>query len=191
MTPGSVQSPTFDLQPSLVGEFLELRPLKPDDFESLYSAASDPLIWEQHPESDRHTPGVFRQYFDGALESKGALAIIDRASGRMIGSSRYWNYDPEKGEVEIGWTFLERAYWGGKYNRELKRLMLDHAFQYVERVLFIVGSNNLRSRKAVEKIGAKFLREFERPNRHGVMEKNVVYALDQAAWFGGRVVGAT
>ena len=173
---------TFDLQPILVGELLELRPLQSDDFDQLYAAASDPLIWEQHPESDRYTPTVFRQYFDGALKSKGALAILDRSSGRMIGSSRYWNYDPDAREVEIGWTFLERAYWGGKFNRELKRLMFDHAFKYIERVLFIVGSNNLRSRKAVEKIGGKLVREFERPNRHGAMEKNVVFALDRAAW---------
>ena len=172
----------FDLQPTLVGELLELRPLKPEDFEQLFAAARDPLIWEQHPESDRHTLTVFRQYFDGALESKGALVIIDRASGRMIGSSRYWNYEAGSSEVEIGWTFLERAYWGGMYNRELKRLMLDHAFKYVERVLFIVGSNNLRSRKAVEKIGGKLVREFERPNRHGDMEKNVVFALDRSTW---------
>jgi len=172
----------FELQPTLVGELLELRPLKPEDFEQLFAAASDPLIWEQHPESDRYTPAVFRRYFDGALESKGALAIIERASGQMIGSSRYWNYDSDKNEVEIGWTFLERAYWGGKYNRELKQLMLDHAFQFVDRILFIVGSNNLRSRKAVEKIGGELVSEFERPNRHGNMEKNVVFALDRSSW---------
>jgi RimJ/RimL family protein N-acetyltransferase len=102
---------------------------------------------------------VFQKYFDGAIESKGAFAIIDRKSGRIIGSSRYWNLDFAHSEVEIGWTFLERKFWGGEYNGELKSLMLAHAFRFVDRVVFVVGENNLRSQKALEKIGAKFLRK--------------------------------
>src|SRR5947209_5289812 len=103
----------IDLQPTLTGQLLELRPLTPADFDDLFAAASDPLIWEQHPESDRYTREVFHQYFKGAIESKGALAIIERKSGRIIGSSRYWNFDPVAREVEIGWTFMERRFWGG------------------------------------------------------------------------------
>ena len=125
----------FDLQPSLKGDLIELRPLRPDEFDALFSAAKDPLIWEQHPESDRYQRDVFQKYFDGALESKGAFAIIDRKSGRIIGSSRYCNLDSKNSEVEVGWTFLERQFWGGIYNRELKKLMLDHAFQFVDRIL--------------------------------------------------------
>lgn len=132
-----------------------LRPLVPEDWDALYAAASDPLIWAQHPEPDRHERAVFRRYFDGALASGGAFAIVDRATGRVIGSSRYCSLDPGGREVEIGWTFLERAYWGGATNAELKRLMLDHAFQFVERVVFVVGERNMRSRKALEKIGAR------------------------------------
>ena len=125
----------FELQPTLIGTLLELRPLRPDDFEALYRAASDPLIWEQHPEPTRHQRDVFQRYFDSAIESGGALVVIDRKSGAIIGSSRYWNLDPAQSEVEIGWTFLQRAYWGGEYNGELKRLMIEHAFRFVERVL--------------------------------------------------------
>src|SRR5438477_2712713 len=147
----------FDLQPTLKGDLIELRPLRPGDFEDLFSAASDPLIWEQHPESDRYKREVFQRYFDSALESKGAFAIIERATGRIIGSSRYCNLNPER-KVEIGWTFLERAFWGGACNRELKSLMLAHAFRFVDRVLFVVGEHNIRSQKALEKIGARFLR---------------------------------
>jgi RimJ/RimL family protein N-acetyltransferase len=109
----------FDLQPTLIGKFLELRPLRLDDFDALFAAASDPLIWEQHPESDRYKPEVFQKYFDGAIESKGAFAIIERKSGRIIGSSRYCHLNPAEREVEIGWTFLERSFWGGRYNLEL------------------------------------------------------------------------
>src|SRR5437868_8947710 len=122
---------TFELQPRLIGELLELRPLDRNDFDALFEAANDPLIWEQHPESDRYTREVFVRYFDGAIESRGAFAIIERKSGRIIGSTRYYNMDVAAREVEIGWTFLERAYWGGVYNRELKTLMLDHAFKFV------------------------------------------------------------
>lgn len=143
----------FELQPILKGEILELRPLRADDFEELYAVASDPLIWEQHPNSDRHRHDVFRKFFDEALESGGALITIDRKDDRVIGSSRFHCYDLERSEIEIGWTFLARSHWGGVYNGEMKRLMLSHAFKFVDNVIFFVGSNNLRSQRAVEKIG--------------------------------------
>ena len=73
---------------------------------------------------------------------------------QIIGSTRFYGYDPEKTEIEIGWTFLARKYWGGRYNREMKELLLDHAFKFVENVVFLVGEHNIRSQKAMEKIGA-------------------------------------
>lgn len=144
----------FDLRPVLRGDLLELRPLWEDDFADLFAAASDPLIWEQHPESDRHTAEKFRRYFDGAIQSGGAFAVIDAVSGAMIGSTRYHGYDPAASEVEIGWTFLARSHWGGRYNGEMKRLLLEHAFKFVDRVVFLIGPNNIRSQRAIEKIGA-------------------------------------
>jgi N-acetyltransferase len=146
----------FDRQPFLSGELLELRPLRAGDFDALFQVAADPLIWEQHPESDRYQEVTFRKFFAEALESGGALVALDRATGHIIGSSRYHGYDAERSVVEIGWTFLARAYWGGRYNGEMKRLMLEHAFKSVQRVIFIIGPDNRRSRRAVEKIGAAF-----------------------------------
>jgi|ERR1044072_35840 RimJ/RimL family protein N-acetyltransferase len=143
----------FDLQPTLKSEMLELRPLLPDDFEALYAVASDPLIWEQHPNSDRYKPDVFRKFFDEALQSGGALIAVDRKLDRVIGSSRFHGYDLDRSQIEIGWTFLARSHWGGAYNGEMKRLMLSHAFKFVDNVIFIIGANNLRSQRAVEKIG--------------------------------------
>ena len=143
----------FQLQPTLRSEFVELRPLRPDDFEELYAVASDPLIWQQHPNSDRYQLDVFRKFFDEAIESGGALIALDRKTGQAIGSSRFHCYDPERSEIEIGWTFLARSHWGGVYNGEMKRLMLSHAFKFVDNVIFVVGSTNLRSQRAVEKIG--------------------------------------
>src|SRR5262249_13354811 len=144
----------FELQPHLAGDLLEARPLRLEDWEGLFAVASDPLIWEQHPVRDRYKEDVFREFFRQALESGGAFAVIDRKTQKIIGSSRYFGFDANKREIEIGWTFLARSHWGGKYNGELKRLMLDHAFKFVDKVIFMIGSTNVRSRQAIEKIGA-------------------------------------
>jgi RimJ/RimL family protein N-acetyltransferase len=144
----------FELQPTLTGALLELRPLRPEDFHDLYAVASDPAIWEQHPARDRYKEDVFEGFFREALETGGAFVVIDRRTSRVIGSSRYFGYSEERNEIEIGWTFLAKSYWGGLYNREMKRLMLRHAFRFVETVVFLVGPQNMRSQRAMEKIGA-------------------------------------
>ena len=144
----------FDLQPHLKGELIEVRPLARDDWGELFAVASDSLIWGQHPERDRYKEGVFRVFFKEALESGGAFVIIDRKTQQIIGSTRFYGFDPEKSEIEIGWTFLARKYWGGRYNREMKELLLAYAFKFVENVVFYVGETNIRSQKAMEKIGA-------------------------------------
>ncbi len=168
----------FELQPVLKGDLLELRPVQSQDFEELYAVASDLLIWEQHPNFDRYQKEVFKIFFQGAIDSKGALVAKDKVTGKIIGSSRYHGFDPLKKEVEIGWTFLGRQFWGGKYNREMKRLMLNHAFQFVESVVFIIGERNFRSQKAVQKIGAVFIGprlDEERINR-------VAFQITLARW---------
>jgi RimJ/RimL family protein N-acetyltransferase len=144
----------FDAQPVLRGERLDVRPLRPEDWDALYAVASDSLIWEQHPARNRHELDVFRRFFDEALASGGALVVVDRANGLVIGSSRFHGYDQATSQVEIGWTFLARLYWGGVYNGELKRLMLAHAFRFVDTVIFVVGPGNLRSQRALARIGA-------------------------------------
>ena len=152
---GRAVSEDFDRQPTLRGELVELRPLRAEDFDGLYAVASDPLVWEQHPDKSRHEEEVFRKLFGEAIESGGALVVVDREDGRIIGSSRYLGYDPGRSEVEIGWTFLARSHWGGAYNGEMKRLMLEHAFRFVDQVVFVVGPENVRSQRALEKIGAE------------------------------------
>lgn len=144
---------SFDLQPVLEGELLVLRPLRAEDFQDLFAVAADPLIWEQHPVKDRYQEKVFREFFHEALESGGALLAIDSKNGQVIGSSRFHGYNKEGSEIEIGWTFLARSHWGGIYNGELKQLMLRHAFQFVNSVIFLIGPQNFRSQKAIEKIG--------------------------------------
>jgi RimJ/RimL family protein N-acetyltransferase len=167
----------FDMQPHLIGEMIEVRPLKPEDWDGLYAVASDPLIWEQHPANDRYREEVFREFFREALESGGALVVIDRTSQKVIGSSRYFGFDPVRSEIEIGWTFLARAYWGGRYNGELKRLMLDHAFTFVESVVFMIGPTNTRSRNAVERIGGVLTERKQSANLNGRTVEHVVYEI--------------
>jgi RimJ/RimL family protein N-acetyltransferase len=142
-----------DLQPTLVGENVLIRPLQPEDWPEMFAAASDPLIWELHPARDRYKEPVFREYFDSAINSKSAFAFIERGTGLIIGSSRYHGYDSKRSEIEIGWTFLTRKHWGGDTNREIKRLMINHAFSFADIVVFWVGETNWRSRRAMEKIG--------------------------------------
>ncbi len=143
----------FDPQPTLIGSLVEARPLRASDCDALFAVASDPLIWEQHPEPDRHEPAVFQRFFRESLRSGGALLVHDARSRQVIGSSRFHGYDEERSEVEIGWTFLARSHWGGRYNGELKRLMLDHAFRFVRTVILYVSPSNIRSQRAVHGIG--------------------------------------
>ncbi|MFN2624001.1 MAG: GNAT family N-acetyltransferase [Chthoniobacterales bacterium] len=163
----------FELQPTLKGESLLIRPLREDDWEALFAVAADPLIWEQHPVPDRYKEDVFRGFFREAMECGGAFVVIDKQTERIIGSSRFIDYDNERSEIEIGYTFLARSYWGGTYNREMKDLMLRHAFRFVRHVVFLVGPQNLRSRKAMEKIGGV---QMEPRIKAGKL--NVVYQID-------------
>ncbi len=155
----------FEYQPVLNGKLVDLRPLRAEDYSDLYAVAQDPLIWEQHPVKTRSDKQGFRNFFDESLKSGGALLILDATTQRPIGSSRFHGYHQERSEVEIGWTFLARSYWGGTYNQEIKQLMLNHAFGYVDRVIFLIAPDNLRSQKATEKIGA--VRVGQRPDANG------------------------
>ena len=168
----------LDLQPTLIGEHLILRPLAAGDFNGLFAAASDPLIWAQHPDPGRGTRGGFPPFFEGALHSKSCLVAIDAARQSIIGWSRYSDYVPRE-RITIGYTFLARSHWGGTTNAEMKRLMLNHAFAEVEEVRFMVAERNLRSRRAVEKLGAELAGAEDTP-RWGQI--HVMYRLTPGLW---------
>ena len=167
------------LQPTLVGERVIVRPVVPSDWGGMFTAAADPKIWEVHPDSDRYQEAVFRKYFDGALSSGSAFTFVDKESGDIIGSSRFYGYDSEASEIEIGWTFLARAYWGGSYNAEIKCLMLEHAHTFVDTVVFWVGETNSRSRRAMEKTGG-VLRDGVRYREVAGDDPYVIYEIRSA-----------
>ena len=165
------------LQPALENDKVKLRPLKESDFELLYAVAEDPLIWEQHQNKDRHTRENFTKFFNEAITSKGALVILDSKTDKIIGSSRFKIVEESDGVVEIGWSFLGKEYWGGKYNREFKKLMVNYALQNYKYVVFYVNSLNYRSQKAMEKLGSKRTHDISKP---WVLpkEKGVTYVID-------------
>ena len=172
----------MNLQPVLENEIVKLVPLKESDFEALYQVASDPLIWEQHPNKNRYQREVFQNFFDGAMESQGAFIIIDKKSNQVIGSTRFYDLNASEKSVLIGYTFYGRDFWGSTYNPSVKKLMLDYAFEFVDDVYFHIGAGNIRSQKAIERLGAKKVREME-VAYHGEPEKlNFEYAIKKKDW---------
>jgi RimJ/RimL family protein N-acetyltransferase len=144
----------MNLQPTLSNKLITLKPLQEDDFNALFEVASDKLLWEQHPNNNRYKKEVFKDFFDIAIQSKSAFVVIDNKTNKIIGSSRYYEFNKEDSSIIIGYTFISREYWGTVYNRNLKDLMTNYAFQFVNIIHFHVGETNYRSQKAVEKLGA-------------------------------------
>lgn len=167
----------FISQPKLQNEIVKLIPLKENDFELLYNVAKDPLIWEQHPNKDRWKREVFQNFFEGALQSKGAFLIYDVQTNQLIGSTRFYDYDSIESAVSIGYTFYARSHWGGKFNPAAKRLMIDYAFQFVDKVIFHIGAQNIRSQKSIEKLGAVKIKEEEIAYYGEVPKLNFIYEI--------------
>lgn len=173
-----------DLQVVLENELVKLVPLQESDFDRLYAVASDPLIWEQHPNKDRYKREVFESFFQGAMESSGAYLILNKDSGEVVGSSRYYDFDQEKKQVFIGYTFVGRKFWGQGYNPSFKQLMIDYAFQFVDQVMFHIGAENVRSQMAIGRLNALKVGEEEVAYYGETPKKNFVYQISKANWSG-------
>jgi RimJ/RimL family protein N-acetyltransferase len=169
-------------QPTLQNNLIILQPLQPHDFEPLYAVAADPLVWEQHPNKNRYQREVFQNFFDGAMQSKGALLMLDKATGEVAGCSRFYDYDETASSVFIGYTFFGRRFWGKGYNPAAKQLMINYAFQLVDTIKFHIGAQNIRSQIAIERIGAVKIKEIE-VAYHGEPERlNFEYELKKEDW---------
>ncbi len=172
----------INFQPFLQNSLVIAQPLKESDFEGLYTAASDSLIWEQHPNKNRYQKDAFANYFKGAMESGGAFLVKDAVTSEIIGSSRYSDYNAEKGTIAIGYTFFVRSHWGKGHNYALKKLMLDHAFQHVSNVIFYIGAVNKRSQVSIEKLGAIKIGEKEMAYYGEAAKLDYVYAITKEQW---------
>ncbi len=172
----------MDLQPVLEDDLLILKPLVEDDFESLYEVAKDPLIWEQHPCSDRYKKGPYSAFFLDSIKSKAAFLVIDKASEKVIGSTRFKKIKGSKNAIEIGWSFLSRDKWGGTYNRRMKKLMIEYALQHVEHIIFYIDKDNIRSQKAVGKLGGKVIDNPIFKNLIKENETNLTFRIGKENW---------
>ncbi len=174
--------PQFNLQCTLENDLIAIRPIDSNDFEDLYTIASDPLLWEQHPSKTRYQKEVFENFLKGALESESAFLVYDKVNAVVIGTSRYYDYDAEKKNVVIGYTFIARSYWGKAYNMALKKIMLDYAFQFLDAVHFHIGANNIRSQTAIGRLGAKKIGE-EQIAYYGEQHNlNFIYEIRKEDW---------
>jgi RimJ/RimL family protein N-acetyltransferase len=173
----------FDLQPiTLHDDLIKLVPLKESDFDRLFEVASNPLVWEQHPNPNRYKFEDFTTYFKGAIESKGAFVILDSNTNETVGCSRYYDFNEVDSSVLIGYTFIGTKFWGNGYNKSIKKLMLDYAFHFVDKVYFHIGALNIRSQKAIEKIGAIKVDEFEVEYYGETSKLNFVYVIQKSQW---------
>jgi RimJ/RimL family protein N-acetyltransferase len=173
---------TFNIQPVLENEKVILYPLKEEDFEDVFQAASDPKIWEQHPNKDRWKREVFRVFFDGALQSKGAFKIADKATGQIIGSTRFYDFSEDDDSILIGYTFYARPYWGKGFNHSVKNMMLNYIFQSVSKVYFHIGAENIRSQIAISRLGAIKISEEEITYFGEAPKLNFVYEINKETW---------
>ena len=172
----------LNLQPTLSNEWVRLRPLKPEDFDALYAIASDPLVWEQHPNKNRYERAVFETVFEGAITSKGALLVSDAKTGIAIGTSRFYDVNIDDKSIAIGYTFYARSCWGKPYNRAGKSLMLDHAFTEFDRVIFHIGAHNTRSQMAIGKMGAVKFAEMDMAYYGEPSRPNFLYEIRKEDW---------
>lgn len=172
----------FSVQPVLENEEFQLIPLQQGDFESLYELASDPKVWEQHPNKDRYKREVFENFFTGAMESKGAFKIMEKATGDVLGSSRYYDFDEKDKHIFIGYTFYGTKSWGKGINPQVKKLMLDYIFQFVDKVHFHIGKENFRSQTALERLGGQKIAEEEVAYFAEPTRTNFVYEIKKEDW---------
>ena len=170
------------LQPTLENEFVKIQPLKEEDLETLYCIACEPLIWAQHPNPDRYKKEVFETFFKDAMKSGGAFLVFDKQSNKVIGSSWYYELDKDKSTIAIGYTFLAKDHWGSVYNPALKKLMIDHAFQFVNSVKFHIGAFNIRSQKAIERLGARKMSEMEMEYYGEASKLKFLYEIKKEDW---------
>lgn len=176
----------FSIQPVLENDQVILSPLAEADLEPLYAVASDPKIWEQHPTKDRWQRPVYETFFEGALQSKGAFKIIDKQTGAIAGSTRFYDYNEEERSIMIGYTFYATRYWGKGINPGIKAMMLDYVFQYVDQVYFQIGAYNTRSQIAIGRIGAVKTGEQELSYHGEPSRLNFMYGISKQDWMARR-----
>ena len=173
----------FSIQPVLENEEYQLIPLRQGDFDLLYKVASDPKVWEQHPNKDRYKREVFENFFKGAMKSQGAFKIVEKSTGDILGSTRFYDFDESKNSIFIGYTFYGTNSWGKGINPQIKKVMLDYVFQFVDKVHFHIGKENFRSQIALGRLGGQKIAEEEVAYFGEPTRTNFVYEITRENHF--------
>jgi RimJ/RimL family protein N-acetyltransferase len=173
---------SFDLQPTLETEEYIILPVSLHDFEQLYEVASDPEIWEQHPNKDRWKRDVFKVFFEGAIQSRGAFKIVDKVSQKIIGSTRIYDYNSNDCSILMGYTFYAKRYWGTGVNHKVKSFFFDYLFQYVNTVILHIGASNIRSQISIQRLSAEKIGEIEVAYYGEGIKQNFIYQIDKKNW---------
>ena len=175
---------------TLDGRLVRLEPLSRDHLDGLAEVAFDPALWRWTPAGAVDRPRL-EAWLDAAIANREAgselpFATIDLASGRPIGSSRYLSIVPEHRRLEIGWTWVARAFQRSGVNREAKLLMLEHAFERIgcQRVEFKTNALNEQSRAALLGIGATFEGIFRKHmlGGDGEVRDSAYYSVTDDEW---------
>ena len=177
----------FTIQPVLENETVILYPLNNDDFEALHLSASNPEIWEQHPNKNRWQKQIFKNFFEGAILSNGAFKVVDKINNKVIGSTRFYDYDENEHSILIGYTFYDKAYWGKGINHAVKSMMLDYIFQFVCIVDFHIGAENIRSQVSINRLGVTKIGELEVTYFGEEPKLNFIYRLTKEDWLAFQV----
>ncbi|MCZ2298052.1 MAG: GNAT family N-acetyltransferase [Chitinophagales bacterium] len=172
----------INLQSTLTHKNIQLIPLVKEDFEALYKTASDPKIWEQHPNKNRWQKDAFTNYFEGAIQSKGAFKILDTTDNSIMGSTRFYDYNETEKSVLIGYTFYATKYWGKGINHAVKTMMLNYIFDVVSTVYFHVGAENIRSQISITRLGAEKVKEIEVAYFGEPTKLNFEYKIEKEKW---------
>ena len=187
---------SFDFAKNLVLENsrVRLRPLETTDFEPLKAVAFDPTIW-RFTVTRADDAVSLAAYLAAAVHDRQAgrrypFAIIDRATGQIVGSTSYYNFSPEDQRLSIGYSWLGTDFQRSGLNRAAKHLLLCHAFETLdcERVELETDSRNLQSQQAMRRMGAT---EEGTLRRHRVLQDGyrrdtVIFSIIRPEWEGLR-----
>lgn len=175
---------------TLTGQIVDLVSMDKVHFQELETLAKDKRIWE-HYIYDGSDSGKFRTILESALaeQKRGTqfpFVIFHKADNKLIGSSRFLDIQPKHKKLEIGTTWLHPDYWGTEVNLECKLLLLTFCFETLQthRVQLKTDENNVRSRKAIEKIGGRFegvLRN-DMARDNGTKRNSAIYSIIDEEW---------
>ena len=172
------------------GPTVQLQPLKEDHFEELVNLGNDKAIWQHIPVAMNTQFDRLQALISGMVEKgKGTqfpFAILHKASGRLIGSTRFMDMHQQHLKLEIGWTWLHPDHWGTRANPECKLLLLSHCFEVLKtrRVHLKTDEHNIRSRKAIAKIGASFegILRYDMIRANGTKRNSAYFSITDDEW---------